>query len=123
VGVVRQAAGSRLSSLTFVRRKMAVFLIFLGVLLIANAAVPPLPSFFPEVFILLSLLQTCEAYIGFFFIICRFFVCFFNCIIFYKVRQKNTEILRRGKKFYVEMLVLLLLSFLLLLSLTWLSYI
>jgi formate hydrogenlyase subunit 3/multisubunit Na+/H+ antiporter MnhD subunit len=98
VGVVRQAAGSRLSSLTFVRRKMAVFLIFLGVLLIANAAVPPLPSFFPEVFILLSLLQTCEAYIGFFFIICRFFVCFFNCIIFYKIRQKKNRNFKKREK-------------------------
>jgi len=55
-GLLSHRSHSRLGAVVRVESSLHWGLIILGLLLISNASIPPIPSFFPEVTIVLSLL-------------------------------------------------------------------
>lgn len=122
IGLSRQAAGSRLNILTFSPSKMRLFSILLGIILVINASIPPLPSFFPELLILASLVKFSHISMVSIFLLLRIIVCYFNCLIFIRLCQKGPVEITARKHLLSENLCLLFLSQLSAITLLWLIF-
>lgn len=88
-GALRQGSTSRLGYLVFSERKLFWVSFLAGVLLISNASLPPFPSFFPELLIVISLgMKT--FWVGLF-VVLRLTVCFYNTYVFMLVRHVKSK--------------------------------
>lgn len=119
-GILRQSFGSRVGFLVFSPRKISLFIILSGIFLVRNASIPPLPSFFPELFIVIGLSKVVQIFMVITFIILRILVCFFNCIFFIRIRQKGPLERISNISVYTEILILKIIRSLLFLSILWL---
>ncbi len=79
-GVLRHATNSRLGFLIKIEAKFHWSLLILGVLLVRNASLPPFPSFFPELFIVLVISN--YSFIIVFFVFLSLLVCYYNTYFF-----------------------------------------
>lgn len=80
-GSVRDARKSRLGTILRAESFLTWILIWISILLISNSSVPPLPSFFPEVFIVTNLLLGNRIQLMLFAIL-RLRVCYYNRYLF-----------------------------------------
>lgn len=85
-GLVRHGVGSRLHVLTGAERSLHFIIIILSVFLISNAGVPPIPSFFAELVLLLRILIT-RGVSRLIFLALSFTVCYYNAYIFLCLRH------------------------------------
>jgi len=85
-GLISHAVGSRIRALLRTETNLQWTVLWLSGLFISNASVPPLPSFFPEVCIVLvlSLVRVATAIM---FIGMRFIICYYNAYLFRLYRQ------------------------------------
>jgi len=117
-GIFSHIRKSRLGQMVRGEIKFSWVVLLFGGLLISNASIPPLPSFFPEVFIVLSLSKATITVLCF--IIIRFGVCYYNTYLFFWVNHtKHLEAVRRIYKISESCVLFSLVSFTLI-SLIWL---
>lgn len=81
-GALRHARHSRLGFLIKRETKFHWSILMLGILLVRNASLPPFPSFFSELLVVLSLARTTLIVILFIFL--RLLVCYYNAF-FYRI--------------------------------------
>jgi NADH-ubiquinone oxidoreductase chain 4 len=94
-GILSHGYFSRLSILLGPEGKLHFLTLLFGLMLISNASIPPMPSFFPEVFIVTSLFSLSA--ILFSFILMRFIVCYYNVFLFLILsHMKQFEVYVRG---------------------------
>jgi NADH-ubiquinone oxidoreductase chain 4 len=115
-GVVRHAVLRRLSYNLSSESKINYFLLFVGMSLLANASVPPMPSFFREVILIMPPLQSIGMLLVFF-ILLRLMVGYYNCILYLWITQVKRSYLTTSKVLFLEGLNSLVLNTLLLVSL------
>lgn len=82
-GMLRRSATSRIIHLLGKETKLYWILVILGLLLLSNRSIPPLPSFFSELFLVRSLSNSSLLVIVF--ILFRFSVCYYNRFLFLRV--------------------------------------
>jgi len=80
-GIIRHKVGSRLGFLINLELNQIWVLILLGLILISNASIPPIPSFFPEIGILFRITFN-RIPILYIFIILRFTVSYYNAYLY-----------------------------------------
>jgi hypothetical protein len=88
-GAIRHSSHSRARHLAW-GAKLRKLGMLLGGLLVVNASIPPVPSFFSEVYILVSLLA--NSLLRLLFILLRAFVCYYNLIIFTHLSQVKSVV-------------------------------
>lgn len=121
-GVVRQASSSRLNLIVFSSRKIHLFNMLVGGMLIINASIPPIPSFFPELFIVIRLSKISLTLVVGAFVLLRILVCYFNCLLYINIRHKAPQEILCRKIMYVENFTLFQLIVLSIFSLLWLNF-
>lgn len=121
-GSIRHRRNSRLNYFLSTENAFYWYILLLGALLIRNARVPPMPSFFPEVGVVISMVRAYPIYWFFMFVFCSLAVCYYNTFLFLlsSVTVKSTFIRTQltTAKEGNRILMLLLLSFL---TLGWLQ--
>lgn len=119
-GTLRHSTSSRLGTLVGSESSLFWVIIIIGIVLVSNAGIPPIPSFFPEVFIVIRSL-TSGGYSVILFLGLRLLVCYYNAYLFLWISHMKTRILVRGKIYFVEGFVLLILVLIRIESLLWLQ--
>jgi len=119
-GNLRHSASSRLGTLVGIESSLFWLIIIFGIILISNSGIPPMPSFFPEVFIVLSSFSTRGISAGVFLVI-RITVCYYNAYFFLWISHIKPSNLIRRKVFFLECLSIIILVVLRLESLLWLQ--
>jgi formate hydrogenlyase subunit 3/multisubunit Na+/H+ antiporter MnhD subunit len=94
-GSVSQASRSRLRFLIKAENSLHWFSLLLGVVLVSNASLPPFPSFFCELFLILSL--QAMTLVVFVFLFLSLFVCYYNTYIFLQVSHSKRIEKKLGK--------------------------
>jgi hypothetical protein len=79
-GIFRHGAGSRLSLIIGRERKLHWSRLMLGLLLVSNTSLPPFPSFFPEVWTIITLNRNLK--FVFLFILLSLGVSYYNTYLF-----------------------------------------
>jgi len=82
VGSIRNFRATRLIYKGFVEYAFHVFILIIGVLLVVNARIPPMPSFFPELGALMSLLTLYSPMLGVLFVGTRLLVGYYNVYLY-----------------------------------------
>jgi NADH-ubiquinone oxidoreductase chain 4 len=93
-GTISHASHSRSVHLIWRNAKVRKIILALGVLLVVNASIPPMPSFFSEVFLVIPLLFS-GALIRLF-VIVSLLVCYYNVLMFTYFFQKKPSVLKAG---------------------------
>lgn len=119
-GTLRHSSSSRLGTLLGPETTLFWVIIVIGLILISNAGVPPMPSFFPEIFILLRSIRT-SGYSLMIFIFLRITVCYYNAYLFLWVSHVKARITLRIKVSFTERMILFALFLIRLESLFWLQ--
>lgn len=119
-GTLRHSSSSRLGTLLGSETTLFWVIIVVGLILISNAGVPPIPSFFPEIFILLRSMRT-RGYSLMVFIFLRLTVCYYNAYLFLWVSHVKARMTLRIKVSFTERLILFTLFLVRLESLLWLQ--
>jgi len=81
-GILRQATTSRMTYVLSSEFGLFWFRILFGILLVSNASIPPIPSFFPELIILTNIVSS-NTNLTLFFLFLRLFVCYYNAFVFF----------------------------------------
>jgi formate hydrogenlyase subunit 3/multisubunit Na+/H+ antiporter MnhD subunit len=117
-GTLSYSTFSRLG--TIVRRETSLFwfIVIFSIILISNAGIPPMPSFFPELFMVATSLRR-RGYSVLIFLLIRFYVCYYNAYLFLWISHIKPRVLSRGKIFFIEGLRLFFLVLLRFESLFW----
>lgn len=97
-GTIRRFSHSRSLLLSWRESKFSKFILLSGLLLISNASIPPLPSFYPEVFIILSIIISRKGLV-LTFLLLSLIVCYYNVLMFLYYSQVKPATYRRGKTF------------------------
>lgn len=119
-GLVSQVSSSRLGILASIEGKLRILALLVGLFLLSNASIPPFPSFFPELRLVLAA-RINRGITIFIFLLLRVFVCYYNAYIFIWVSHiKRTELIRRRHK-KIELDKILLLIVTTFISLIWLK--
>jgi len=111
---------SRLGTLIGSETRLFWIMIILGLILISNAGIPPMPSFFPEVFLVLRCIVG-RGYCVLVFLFLRMIVCYYNAYLFLWVSHFKPSRLSRSKFSFLERLVFFSLFLLRIQSLFWLQ--
>jgi len=119
-GNLRNSTSSRLGTLVRTETRLFWLAIIIGLILISNSGIPPIPSFPPEVFIVIRALIT-RGYSTRMFLVLRLIVCYYNAYFFLWVSHMKPVRLVRRKFFFVEGFILVVLVSLRLESLLWLQ--
>jgi len=119
-GTLRHATSSRLGTLIGSESSIFWVMIIIGLILVSNSGIPPMPSFFPEVFIVSSCV-TRSGYSIFLFLLLRLVVCYYNAYLYLWVSHIKSAIPTRGKVSFLERLTLLILVFVRVESIMWVS--
>jgi len=119
-GTLRHSTSSRLGTLIGAESSLFWVIIVIGVILVSNAGIPPIPSFFPEVFIVISSI-TSRGYSVIMFLGLRLTVCYYNAYLFLWLSHIKARVLIRSKVFFLEGFVLFSLILIRLESLLWLQ--
>jgi len=106
-GSLSQSTFSRLGTIAGGERSLFWFFILFRMILVSNASIPPIPSFFPELFIMCNSLRG-RRYSSLIFIILRFTVCYYNVFIFLWISHVKPRIFPNGKIFFLEGMILFL---------------
>ena len=108
-GLISQTSSSRLGILASIEGKLRVLSLLIGLFLLSNASIPPLPSFFPELRLVLAA-GINRGIIIFLFLFLSVFVCYYNAYIFvWASHIKRVELIsRRQKKIELDKILLLL---------------
>jgi NADH:ubiquinone oxidoreductase subunit 4 (subunit M) len=108
-GLISQTSSSRLGILASIEGKLRVLSLLIGLFLLSNASIPPLPSFFPELRLVLAA-GINRGIIIFLFLFLSVFVCYYNAYIFvWASHIKRVELIsRRQKKIELDKMLLLL---------------
>ena len=122
-GSIRHRRNSRLNYFLSTENAFYWYILLLGALLIRNARVPPMPSFFPEVGVVISVVRAYPVHWFFVFVFCSLAVCYYNVFLFLlsSVAVKSSLIRMQftTPKEGGSMFLLLILSFL---TLGWLPF-
>lgn len=119
-GVLSNSVSSRLGTLISSESSLFWFLIIIGFILVSNSGIPPMPSFFPEVLLVISCISI-SGYSIFIFLLLRIFVCYYNAYLFLWISHIKSCILSRRKVYLVERIVLLILVIIRFESLLWIQ--
>jgi len=119
-GLIRNSSNSRIGVLARAESKIRLLIILLGLILLSNASIPPLPSFFPELGIVICLISN-RGYSIILFVFVRLCVCYFNTYIFIWISHFKSIETNRGIQTVSESTKLNLLVSLSFVSLGWLS--
>jgi len=119
-GTLSHSTSSRLGTLVGFESSLFWVVIIVGFILVSNAGIPPIPSFFPEVFIIIRCI-TSGGYSMIIFIILRIVVCYYNAYLFLWVSHMKASIVVRGKVAFLEALTLLILVIIRVESLLWIQ--
>jgi len=90
-GIFRNATSSRIGTLLGAEGPLHFVPLFLGVLLLINASVPPLPSFFPEL-ALVRVINRTRVNLFWLFTLLSFTVCYYNSFFFLLVSQIKASV-------------------------------
>ena len=115
-GMFGQSTNSRLGFFLGERIKFRVIPILLGVTLLSNSAIPPIPSFFPEITLVLSSWINGRISV-FIFIFISLLVCYYNTYIFIWVSHASVLEVKAMGFMYVEVVIICFIIFLSILSL------
>jgi len=119
-GTLRHSASSRLGTLLGSESRLLWFFIIIGLILVSNAGIPPILSFFPEIFlVLLSIRNSGHTTIIFLFL--RIGVCYYNAYFFIWISHLKSSILLRIKISFLERKVIFSLLLVRFESLLWLQ--
>lgn len=119
-GLVSHAALRRLSRNLRLESRLHYSLIFFGILLLANASVPPTPSFFGEILLIMPILQ--RVLLAFIlFILIRFVIGYYNTLLYLWMSQVKSSYKTSGKIILLEGLNLYQISSLIAISLLFLG--
>jgi NADH:ubiquinone oxidoreductase subunit 4 (subunit M) len=111
VGLVRHVTHSRINIIVFSTSKIRLFRLLLGGMLILNASIPPIPSFFPEITLLLRSIKIVSPIVVLLlFTRVRVLVCYFNCLVFIRMGQVSPIENMSSTHLIVELKVLLIFS-------------
>lgn len=120
-GIFRHAALSRLGYYIGSEYGLHWFSLLVGVILIINASVPPIPSFFGEVIILLITIIVTKVIISIF-VILRVIVCYYNAFLFILLNRVKPATHLTLKVTELESIVILMLFYSGIVSLGWLQF-
>lgn len=95
-GTLSQVTKSRTMSLITTQKRLDWLAIILGLSLVSNASVPPMPSFFPELFILARAMVSSFS-LSFIFILLSLGVCYYNAYVFFSLRHIKPWAILPGK--------------------------
>jgi len=104
-GAFRQFSSSRIGVLLSSEIVLHFIPLCLGVLLIINASVPPMPSFFPEVAIVEGL-NSVSLSLFLIFVLLRFSVCYYNSYLFLWCSQVKASFYTKTEHRLSELVVL-----------------
>lgn len=112
-GIFRNTANSRLGYLMGIENKFQFIALLIGLLLVRNSSLPPFPSFFPELFIVIRLSFISSWVL--LFILVRLRVCYYNTFIFiwfahFKSLERSNKTIRHSERVKVFNLNILTLS-------------
>lgn len=93
-GTKRRASKSRLLMVMSSERKFHFFLLLFGFLLILNSSIPPMPSFFPELFLIMILRWRGVSVFGF--LILSLLVCYYNVFLYLSICQRKNMTMLTG---------------------------
>jgi hypothetical protein len=119
-GNLRNSISSRLGTLVGTEMSLFWLIIIFGLILLSNAGIPPIPSFPPEVFIIITAIVN-RGYSIRIFLLLRLFVCYYNAYLFLWISHIKPAISIRRKVFFIESWVVIILVVLRLESLLWLQ--
>nr|YP_009346419.1 NADH dehydrogenase subunit 4 [Longidorus vineacola]AOT84230.1 NADH dehydrogenase subunit 4 [Longidorus vineacola] len=119
-GTMSHAAHSRSLHLSWGPSKMNKLLLMVGGLLIANASIPPAPSFFSEVAIVQLTISLLLSY-ALIFIVISLLVCYYNVLLFLYYFQVKCYSTTTGSETKSNSDISLYFNMMSLVSLTWLS--
>lgn len=107
-GTLSQAANSRINFLITTESRLYWLALMFRLLLVSNASIPPLPSFFPEAIIVVNIFHRNVAML-FVFILRRLGVCYYNAYLFIILSQvKPARVLMRSAKQVLGLIVFIL---------------
>jgi len=119
-GTLSQAANSRISFLIRTESRFHWLALIFSILLVSNASIPPFPSFFPEVIIVINAFHSNAAML-FVFILRRLGVCYYNAYLFIILSQvKPARVFTRSVKQVIGLTIFILVS-IRVVSLLWLG--
>jgi len=115
-GSISHRSSSRLNYFLTSEYSLNWFVIIMGALLVRNARVPPLPSFYPEVGILISLVGMYSFNWIVLFILLSLIVCYYNTFLYFLIsntiknvrRTLYTSLSKEGGSLYLLFLISLL---------------
>jgi len=107
-GIFRHAALSRASVILGAEAGLHFIPLCLGLLLIVNASIPPIPSFFPELLIVFTI-NSLRLQLFSFFAIMRVFVCYYNAYFFILISQIKMPIFSLRRHNLLELKIFFLL--------------
>jgi len=121
-GILRHSSASRLGTLVGSEIPLFWVTIVIGLILVSNSGIPPMPSFFPEIFIIIMSIFTGGSSI-ILFLLLRIGVCYYNAYLFLWISHIKSIIVIRIKISFLETLVIFSLVIIRLESLFWLTLI
>jgi len=95
-GIISHASHSRSVHLVWRNTKARKIILVLGGLLVVNASIPPMPSFFSEVFLVIPLLFS--GVLVSLFVLVSLLVCYYNVLLFAYFFQKKPSVLKAGTR-------------------------
>jgi len=101
VGTLRNSTNSRIGFLSGSETSLFWWVIVIGLVLISNAGIPPIPSFFPEVFIISRRIRI-RGYSVLVFLGLRFLVCYYNAYLFLWISHIKGITPSSSKVFFLE---------------------
>jgi formate hydrogenlyase subunit 3/multisubunit Na+/H+ antiporter MnhD subunit len=105
-GTLSHSTSSRLGTLSGIERSNFWVVVIFGLLLVSNAGIPPMPSFFPEVFIVFCSIVIRTYSVGLFLFL-RITICYYNAYLFLCVSFIKSAIIVRRMFLFLESFVLL----------------
>jgi NADH:ubiquinone oxidoreductase subunit 4 (subunit M) len=109
VGSTRNFRATRLIYKGFIEYAFHIFILMIGLLLIVNARIPPMPSFFPELGVLMSLIAFCSPILIILFLRIRLLVGYYNVYLYLLLSRVGPFQVIKGRFSIKEILVITLL--------------
>jgi len=119
-GTLSHSASSRLGNIVRSETSLFWLMMIVGLVLVSNSGIPPIPSFFPEVLLVLVNISI-RGYSVILFLILRVIVCYYNAYLFLWVSHKKARIILSRRVSFLERIILFSLVLLRLESLIWLQ--
>lgn len=119
-GTLRQSASSRLGYLLGSEIRLFWLILVLGLILVLNAGIPPILSFFPELLLVLLGITT-GGYSMLLFLGLSLIVCYYNAYLYIWISHIKHAILLRVRVSFLERIIILIILIIRMESLLWLS--